>query len=335
MAPKRTKKGRSLVLGADGLLGSHLVRELLAQGYPVRVFVQPGSTSPTLEGLPIEVVHGDLLGEPGDLLGAAKGCDLVFHCAAITDLWAEPERVWAVNFDGTQRVAEACLRLGVRRLVFVGSASAFQYGTVEQPGDERGGYPSAHRGIPYMASKHRAMRLVLDYAAERGLDAVVTVPTMLLGGYDWRPSSGELIRQFLNRKMQVVASGGRCFAYAPDVARATVAAAERGRRGECYITGGHNLTYRQFFTEVARIAGVAAPRAVAPPAVLSLVGRAGSAYEGITGRKVALNRTLARLAAIGSFYSSAKAMDELGMEITPLEPAIEETLRCLGEYGHI
>ena len=187
---RQAKRGQILVLGADGLLGSHLVRELIGQGYSVRVFVQSNSTSPTLADLPIEIVRGDLLGEPGDLLGAVRGCDLVFHCAAITDLWADPERVWAVNFDGTQRVAEACLRLGVRRLVLVGSASCFQYGTLKQPGDERGGFPCAHLGIPYMASKHRAMRLVLDYAAERGLDAVVTVPTMLLGGYDWRPSSG-------------------------------------------------------------------------------------------------------------------------------------------------
>jgi len=335
MARTRRRSKSALVLGADGLLGSHLVRELLGQGVEVRVFVQPDSTSPTLDDLPIEVVRGDLLGRVQDLRSAAEGCDWVFHCAAVTDLWADREQVWAVNFDGTLRVADACLRQGVRRLVFVGSASSFQYGTQEQPGDESGGFPRPHRGIPYMESKHRAMRLVLDYVAERELDAVVVAPTMLLGRYDWRPSSGELIRQYVARNMRFTAPGGRCFAHAPDVALALVAAAERGRRGDCYLAGGHNLSYRRFFTEVARIAGIAPPSATVPAAVLSAIGAVGSAVSGVTGRKVALNRTLASLASIGSYYSSAKAVSELGMPVTPLERAIEETLDGLREYGHI
>lgn len=94
-----------LVTGADGLLGSNLVRELLEQGFSVRVLIQPGSRSPTLKGLPAETITGDLLAEDGALDHAIKGCDVVFHCAAITNQWAKPEIVFRVNVEGTRRVS--------------------------------------------------------------------------------------------------------------------------------------------------------------------------------------------------------------------------------------
>jgi len=324
-----------LVLGADGLLGSHLVRELLAQDHAVRVFIQPGSTSPTLRDLPIEVVEGDLLGDRQVLREAVRGCTYVQHCAAITDLWAPAEIVHAVNVEGTRRVVEACLDEGVRRLVFVGSASSYQFGSRERPGDEQDGFPATYRGVPYMESKYQAMRLVLDHVETRGLDAVVTAPTFLLGALDWRPSSGELIRQFIQRQLRVTSPGGRNFAYAPDVARAMVTAMRRGRRGQCYITGGHNLSYGEFFTRVARAVGLQPPRWTVPGPLLLGAGLAGSVHARVTGKRGALTYTLARLSRLCTYYSSRRAMDELGMEQTPIEVAIDESIGSLREYGHL
>jgi len=326
---------RSLVLGADGLLGSHLVRRLLDRGHEVRVLAQPGTTSPTLDGLPIERVEGDLLHEGPALAETMQGCGYVFHCAAITDLWADRELMFGVNLEGTRRVCDAGLAAGVKRLVFVGSASSFQFGSQAQPGDETAGFPEAYRGIPYMESKHQAMQLVLSYVRERGLDAVVVAPTFMLGAYDWRPSSGELIRQYLARGFPLVPRGGRNFAYAPDVAAAMVAAAERGRTGECYLLGGHNLTYREFFTQVAELAGRRPPLGLLPRGVLDAAGLAGTLVRRTTGRRVALDRTLAGLAQLGTFYSIAKAQGELGMPLTPVRTAIAESIESLRDYGHI
>ena len=329
------RKIRSLVIGADGLLGSHLVRQLLAQGHTVRVLAQPGSSSPTLDGLPIERVEGDLLdGGPG-LAGAMQGCAYVFHCAAITDLWADRDLTFRVNLEGTRRVCEACVETGVKRLIFVGSASSFEPGPRECPGDERGGFPEPHRGVAYMESKHQAMALVQEFIRERGLDAVIVAPTFMLGALDWRPSSGELIRQFLARPFPLVPRGGRCFAYAPDVAAAMIAAADRGRSGECYLLGGHNLSYREFFTAVAELAGVRAPLGELPPGVLDAAGLAGTLLHRATGRRVALNRKLAELAQLDAYYSIDKARKELGMPLTPLRIAITESLRSLREFGHV
>lgn len=326
---------KALVTGADGLLGSHLVRRLLRQGLAVRAFVLPGDTAPVLDDLPLERVAGDLL-DAAAVRRAVEGCGLVFHCAAITDLWAAPATVRQVNVDGTKHVLDACVSAGVGRLIYVGTASSFQFGSREHPGDETGAFPREYRGVAYMASKYRAMVLVREYVAERGLDAVIVAPTFMLGAHDYRPSSGELLRQFISRGLRFVTPGGRNFACADDVAGALVAAAEKGRCGESYLAGGSNLSYREFFAKVAAIAGgVRPPRYVLPGPLVMAGGAAGSLYGRLTGKRATLNLTVARLARLGTYYSSAKAIRELGMRQTDIETGIEQCVRCLKQYGHL
>lgn len=325
---------RVLVTGADGLLGSHLVRRLLEGGYEVRALLQPGSDSPTLHGLGIETYEGDILGGADELAGAVEGCPYAFHCAAIANMWADPDLTRRVNFDGARNVFDACLSAGVERLVHIGSASSFSFGPMEAPGDETGPFPGAYRNVPYMESKHRAMKLLFEYVEGKNLDAVVVAPTFLLGDFDFRPSGGELIRQFINRGLKYISPGGRNFAYAGDVARAAVLALEKGRRGEAYIAGGENLCYYDFFTGVARIAGVEPPKRVIPKAAVMAAGAAGSLASRITGKQAVINTRMARFSCYDTYYSSGKAQRELGMEVSGIEVAIEESIGCLRAYGH-
>lgn len=333
--PDGMRPGRVLVLGADGLLGSHVVRCLLAQGWQVRVLLLPGSPAPTLQGLTIESVQGDLLGPVAALQRAVDGCSHVIHAAAVTDMWAPAETTWRVNYEGTRRVVRACLAARVRRLVFVGSASSFAAGGLETPGDEGSPFPAFARQIPYMASKYRAMRLVLRAVRDKGLNAVVVAPTFMLGDHDARPSSGELICQFVRRGLLAVSPGGRNFSSASDVAEATVAALHRGPAGAVYILGGHNLSYRDFFGHVARLAQVRAPVATAPRPALWLAGAGGSAWSRISRRPAALNLTIARLASLETYYDGRRAQVELGMPQTPIDTAIAASLAGLRRHGHL
>jgi len=330
-----TAGSKALVTGADGLLGSHLVRELIERGVGVRALIQPGSRSPTLDGLPIDRIEGDLLSGDEGLKNAVRGCRFAFHCAALTDMWAGPEITWKVNLEGTRSVLDACVTESVERLVWVGSASCFQFGTIDRPGDESGPFPAAYRGVPYMESKQRAMELVREYIADKSLDAVIAVPTFLIGGHDFRPSSGELIRQFIKRGLKFASPGGRNFVYAADVARAMVSALEKGEKGKAYILAGENLTYLDFFARVARFAGVEPPRRVLPRTLVLAAGAAGSLFGTITGRPAALNLRMARFSCMGTYYSPARAKRELGMTHTPIDSCIEESIRSLRGYGYI
>jgi dihydroflavonol-4-reductase len=333
---KKGERGlKALITGGDGLLGSHLTRQLLEQGFSVRVFLQSASASPTLRGLPVERVEGDLLDEGPALAEAVRGCRYVFHCAAITDLWADPKIVWKVNLDGTRKVIEACVREKVGRLIFTGSASSFQSGPLENPGDESGAFPGAYRGIAYMESKHSAMELVRESTKHGDLDAVIVAPTFMLGDLDFRPSSGELIRQFILRGLRYTSRGGRNFVCASDVAAAMISAIEKGRSGEAYIAGGQNLSYFDFFSKVARIANVPPPRRVLPDFALLSAGAICSGFQGVTGRRAPLDLRTARLSLLHTYYRPQKAIDELNMPQTSIETGIEQTLRGLKEFGHI
>lgn len=324
-----------LITGADGLLGSNLVRELLSRGYSVRAVIQPGCKSQTLDNLPIEKVECDLLDDSDGIPDALSGCDAVIHAAAITDMWADPDLTWRVNLDGTKKVLDACVKTGIKKIVFVGSASSFQFGTMEKPGDENAPFPKGYKGFPYMESKFAATELVKEYARKYGLWAVVVCPTFMFGPYDSRPSSGELIRQFIVKRLRVTSPGGRNFVYVGDVAKAAVNALEKGQTGACYILGGENLAYLDFFAKVAKKTGMDPPRIVLPGGIILLVGFLGSLYEKLTGRRALINSRLARNSLYRTFYTPARAIKELDMQKTSIEKAIEESIESLTQYGHL
>jgi len=328
---------RALVTGADGLLGSYLVRELIDAGHDVRALVQPNSTARTLDGLcadRLERQVGDLTDDAA-LARAVEGCAFVLHCAAIADPFADPARLWRINVEATRQLLEHCVAHHVQRFVFVGSASSYAFGSKDRPGDEGGDFPDAYRGIAYMEYKHEATLLVREFVAHRGLDAVIVVPTFMLGYYDSRPSSGELVRQFIKRPLPFSSRGGRNFVHARDVARAMVAALDKGRRGEAYIVGGENLSYRDFFAKVAAVTHQRAPRVVLPHALVMATGAAGSLVGAVTGKRPALTYEVARLSGMSTFYRSDKARAELGIAPTPIDTAIADSVRGLRDHGHI
>lgn len=329
----------TLVTGADGLLGSHLVRELLARGEPVRALVQPGSSSPTLDGLDLERVAGDLL-DPESLRVALAGVRRVIHAAALTDQFAPAARHWSVNFDGVRILADAIRDVAPdSRLLLVGSASTIAFGTREQPGDERGGFPVAYEGVAYMASKHAAMEHVRSLVADGALDAVLVAPTFLLGGHDWRPSSGELLLEYLRRGAPLAPPGGRNFVGAADAAVGAVNALDRGVPGETTLLAGHNLTYAEFFTHVAQAAGARPPVGVLPRGAVRAAGAAADAASDMARRlgrpALRFGRELAELSTLGCYYDNTKAVRELDLPVSPIGVSILASLRSLRAYGHL
>lgn len=324
-----------LITGADGLLGSNLVRRLLKKDYEVRVLIYPGSCSVSLEGLDIEQIDGDISDKNFNLAKAMRGCDGVLHLAAITDIWADPDITWKVNLEGTRHILDACLSSGIKRLIFVGSASSYEAGAIDSPGDETGGYPKAHVGIAYMESKHQAAELVRTYVREKNLNAVIVTPTFLLGPHDSRPSGGELLKRFLEKGMAVTSPGGRNFAYACDVAEGVRLAFEKGRVGETYLLGGHNLSYMDFFTRVGRIAGHQGPRHILMPEIILVAGMAASLIGKLTFTKPKFNKSIARLSLLNAYYSSDKAINELGYMQTETDIAIRDSIKALVEYNHL
>jgi len=180
------------VTGASGLLGGNLVRELLAQGCRVRAVIHQDDRA--VSGLDLEIVSADLA-DPSSLEHAFAGVDVVYHLASLISLsMSNWEHVQRVNVIGTRNVVEACLRCRVKRLVHVGSVHSRQPEPFDQPLDEDQPLITDPTAPPYDRSKAFG-EIEVQGGIERGLDAVIILPSALLGPYDFRPSNvGEALQ---------------------------------------------------------------------------------------------------------------------------------------------
>src|ERR1043166_2147975 len=266
-----------LVTGASGMLGNHIVRELVKDGHAVKCFVQTGQKSESLKQLGVEIIFGDLL-DAESLRTALNGCNRIIHAAACTDIWPyRSESIRRANYIGVINLAEAARAMHIERFVHIGSASSFDHGTREIPGHEGNGFNGWRFGLDYINTKFLSQQLLLDWHKQFAFPVVIINPTFMIGRYDHGPSSGKLLLSFCKGSLPGYAHGGRNFVCASDVACAAVAALTKGRTGECYIAGGENLSYREFFEIASVVIGRPFKLKRIPPVVLRAFARWSSA----------------------------------------------------------
>lgn len=316
------------------MLGSNLVRELLGRGHEVRAFLLPNSPSKSLDGLPIEKVYGNIL-QADDLEKAFAGCHAVVHTAANTNIWPNrSEIVRKVNIDGTRNMLVAAKAAKAQRFIFIGTANSFGFGSKASPGDETRTYQSAKYGLDYMDSKYEAQQLVLAAHQEEGLPALTINPTFMLGPYDSKPGAGAMILAIYQQKVPGFAVGGRNYVYVKDVAVAIANGLTKGRPGECYIAGHHNMDYREAFTKIAETIGVKPPKITIPPALSKAYGGISTALARLTGKAPTVSLAMARISCDEHYFTAAKAVRELEMPQTDIEVAILESFNWLKDNGY-
>ncbi len=325
----------NVVTGATGHLGNVLVRLLLERGEPVRALVRPSSDTTALEGLACEVVQGDVR-EPESLEHAFEGATRVYHCAGLVSITAGKEALLtATNVEGTRNVVEACVAKRVKRLVYTSSVHAL---TEPKPGgvlDEAGGFDPATAHGAYGKSKAAASKLVQDAARAGRLDAVLVLPTGVLGPHDFLCSeAGQLVGLTGTRRVPIIVAGGYDWVDVRDVALGTVAAAERGRSGEAYLLNQHYLTNVELCRIVAAAAGVRAPLFALPLWVARVFAYGGLAWELVTGKRALLTPYSVHTISKAFDISSAKARAELGFSPRPLEQTLADAWRWQASHPH-
>lgn len=324
-----------LLTGATGFLGSHLAPELLRRGYAVRALARPGSNRQLLAHLPIEWITG-ALGQPEVLQKAAVGCGSIVHAAALATV--NPARnpaLWAVNEAGTRHVLEAARRADVARLVYVGTANVFGFGSKDQPGDETRPFAGARYGLDYMDSKRAATQLVQRAVTDWQLPAVLVHPTFMLGPMDRKPTSGQLLIDLHQGRLPGYPAGGKNYVHVGDVSVAVVNALTRGQIGASYIAGNQNMTYREAFGLMADVMQVPPPRWRIPPALARLYGYGSEWAATLTHRPARLNPAMCAVANDGHYFSSQKAITDLAMPQTPVRRAVEEAFAWFRENKYV
>jgi len=326
---------KTLVTGGTGFIGANVIRVLLRRGAEIRALVRRGSDQRNLAGLDIELAYGDLR-DPPSLAAALKGCDTVYHVAAVYALWTpDRQELYASNVAGTTNMLDAALAAGVQKLVYTSSVGTIGLPKDGRPGTEETPLQPAELVADYKRSKYLAEREVLAYA-QRGLPLVIVNPSFPVGPWDIKPTpSGQLIVNFLRGKIPAYVETGLNVVDVEDVALGHVLAAERGRPGERYILGHRNLTLAEVFRVLEAVSGVKAPRRRIPyglaylsACVSELVSRT------ITHRAPFVTLAGVRLSRKRMFFDAAKAVRELRLPQTPIEEAFRKAVRWFREHGY-
>ena len=322
----------AFVTGASGFVGANLVRALLVRGWRVRALLR--GEAPSLAGLDVDLVHGDLFAP--ELASAMRGCDALFHVAAAYSLWRRDRKtVMRANVVGTRAALAAAREAGVPRIVHTSSVAAIGVRPDGIAADET--YQSAPERLvgTYKRSKYLA-EIEARRAAEAGQDVVIVNPATPVGPWDAKPTpTGEMIVRFLNGGMPAFVDTGLNLIDVRDVAEGHVLAYERGAAGERYILGHENLTLREVLERLAAIAGLPAPR-IRLPIVAPLV------YATLRERVLAplgvapdVSVESVRMAGQRMFYSAAKAVRELGLRQSPVTAALSDAVTWFRDHGYV
>jgi len=325
------------VSGATGFIGSAVVRRLLQDGRSVRALVEPGASAANLEELPetsVDRVTVDVCDYVA-MARALDGCSAFYHLAAVYKVWTpDPTNLYRVNLEGTTASLLAAKTARVPRIVYTSSIAAIGRRPDGRPADETVQFNLYDDANPYILSKFLSERTALRFA-ESGLPVVVVNPAFPFGPRDLAPTpTGRIILSILSGQMPGLPAGGFCAVDVDDVAAGHVAAETRGRVGERYLLGNHNVTFREFVEVVCRVAGKPVPK-LAIPSWLGLGIAKGMEVVSnlVTHTEPRATVKSAKFVFGPSYFDNTKARLELDLPCTPLVETIERAVSFFRSHG--
>lgn len=299
---------RCLITGANGFVGAHLAKALLARGDTVRCLVRPQSSASSLAGLAVERAAGDVT-DPRSLAEAMRRIEVVFHLAG-TRRGASRDDFMRVNADGTRLVCEAMISAGARRLVYCGSLAASGPSTADRPRIESDPFePTEWYGESKAAGEEVA------FSFKDRLEITSIRPSRILG-----PGDHENLTFFklVKRGFVLRLSGPRrplSMVDVDDVVSQMLLQADRPEAvGEAFFCSSDEQTsVTELMETVATMMGKKTRTLFVPATVLSAVGRGADVVSKVSGKRLPVNRKLARqLLASGWTCSIDKAKTRLG-----------------------
>ncbi len=322
-----------VVTGATGHLGNVLVRKLVNQNKKVRALILPGEDIVSLEGLEIEKVDGDVC-VPDSLRKAFEGAEIVYHCAGIISILpGQKKQLFQVNVLGTRNVVNMCLETKVKRLVYTSSIHAL---SEPAPGiviDESREFNPENVLGEYSKSKALGTLEVIK-GIEKGLDAVILCPSGIIGPHDYRVSEmGKLIVDFVKGKVKAYVDGAYDFVDVRDVAEGLILACEKGKKGECYILSGQQISVRQLLKFLEEISGVKVPSFKILHQVARAAGFFNVLYCNLMKIKPLFTPFSIDVLASNSLVSCQRAQDELGYSPRSIYESIKDAVQWFKQKG--
>lgn len=318
--------------GSTGFLGIHLAKALLRENNEVVALCRSKSKGGELQAAGVLIAEGDIANR-NSLEAGMKGCDQVYHMAALAKPWDKDKDAFRkVNIEGTRNVLEAALTLGVKKVVITSTAGVLGYSINGEIIDEqpRKGFDLS---TDYERTKLEAEELARTYA-EKGIEVVIVNPTRVYGPgvLSQSNSTTKMIRQFSRGKWRIVPGDGEGvgnYVYVDDVIQGHLLAMQKGKNGERYILGGENASFNQFFAVLRKTTGQQQKLFNMPLGIMLGVSGTMQFLADNFGIKPLITPPFIRKYSQKAFLTSEKAVRELGYQPVMLEEGVLKTLAWL------
>ncbi len=324
-----------VVTGATGHVGNVLVRKLQGNEETIKAFIPPSEDLKPLEDLDVEIIYGDVR-DMSSLIKAFQGAEIVYHLAGIVSILPDTDGLLhEVNVLGTRNVVNACLKTGVKRLIYTSSIHALKEPPHGTAIDENCAFEPAYSRGGYDQSKAMASLEVLK-GVEKGLDAVLVCPSGIIGPYDYKISQmGHLFVNFVEGKQKIYIDGAYDFVDVRDVAEGLLNASKYGKKGETYILSGERITVYELMSYLEEITGKKAPVFKMPLWFVQAVSKAVPLYTKLAKNKPLFTSYSIDVLNSNCEISSLKAREELNFSIRPLKVSIKDSIEWFKENKYI
>lgn len=297
-----------LVTGATGLVGSHLIKALVAQGKPVRALYRSEPPS-NIDSAAIHWFKADIL-DIVALEEAMAGVTQVYHCAAIVSFTAKNKKaLHHTNIEGTANIVNACLNAKIEKLLFVSSVAALGRIREDQAINETMNWTAETSNSEYGKSKYLAEMEVWRGMGE-GLKVVVINPVIILGASDWTKGSTAIFKSAYD-EFPWYTEGSSGFVDVLDVVDAMILLMESTICDQRFILSATNLPYRSIFTMIANAFHKKAPHKKVTAFLAEIVWRIEAIKGIITGKSPLLTKETSRTARASVQFDNRKLLNAL------------------------
>lgn len=325
----------NLVIGGTGLVGSHLILELLSREEKVRVFLRSENSkkqilqtfryyTPKASELfdKLEWVKGNII-DYTSILNALEGISRVYHCAAMVSFSpGDKDLLLRNNVDGTANVVNACLKQKGIKLCFVSSIAALGHSEDSEEVTEAHSWkPTIKRSI-YSVSKFKS-EMEVWRGIEEGLEAVIVNPSVIIGPGNWHNSSSAFF-PLIYKGLKFYTKGVTGFVDVRDVARIMVQLMNSSVKNDRFIVSAKNTSFKELFHLIAKSLNVSPPKYEATPLLLNIASRLDGLKSAITSSPRKISDDTISAAVSKNNYSNKKIKELLGYEFKPFDETVSD-----------
>ncbi len=326
---------RYAVTGATGLVGSHVVYNLLLQEEEVLVLHRASSNKEALLKVfsyytenakalfaKLDWQETDLL-DGSDLYQAFEGIDIIMHCAATVSF--NPRDFQSTVIDNpkiTANVVNAALAAKVKKFIHVSSVAALGRKPGENHLNEESYWIDSKDNSNYAIGK-QAAEMEVWRGREEGLAIAIVNPTIILGPGNWSQGSAALIKN-VAEGFNYYTTGVNGFVDVRDVATIMLRLASEEIEGERFVLVSENRSYQEVFALMADALGVKGPQIQVKQWMSALAWRWEALKSRMTGKSPLITKETARTSLGKYFYENKKVKETLDFRFIPLEKSIKD-----------